>query len=124
MAPQTSIPVAANILGTIGTVFWCIQLVPQIWYNWRQKKTDGLPGSMMFLWALCMYQAQKSWIPATHWQCRRPTTRHLRYRTSTSMFNSGKKMLMTYLELQYPYPDTAANILHAGASKLGSGLDI
>ncbi|KAK3394109.1 hypothetical protein B0H63DRAFT_36023 [Podospora didyma] len=29
------------------------QLVPQIWTNWRKKKTDGLPGVMMFLWALC-----------------------------------------------------------------------
>ncbi|MCJ1257865.1 hypothetical protein MMC24_005691 [Lignoscripta atroalba] len=53
MAPQTSIPVAANVLGTIGTVFWCVQLVPQVWYNWRKKKTDGLPGLMMFLWASC-----------------------------------------------------------------------
>ncbi|KAI9870755.1 MAG: hypothetical protein M1830_003580 [Pleopsidium flavum] len=53
MAPQESIPVAANVLGTIGTIFWCIQLVPQIWYNWRQKKTEGLPGLMMFLWAAC-----------------------------------------------------------------------
>ncbi|KAI4128879.1 MAG: hypothetical protein LQ338_002509 [Usnochroma carphineum] len=52
MAPQTSIPVAANVLGTIGTVFWCIQLIPQIWYNWKQKKTDGLPGLMMFIWAV------------------------------------------------------------------------
>ncbi|KAK3943192.1 PQ loop repeat-domain-containing protein [Diplogelasinospora grovesii] len=53
MAPQTDIPVGANVLGTIGTVFWCVQLVPQIWTNWRTKKTDGLPGIMMFLWALC-----------------------------------------------------------------------
>lgn len=52
MAPQTSIPVTANILGTIGTVFWCVQLLPQIYYNWKQKKTDGLPGLMMFLWAI------------------------------------------------------------------------
>ncbi|KAK0633622.1 hypothetical protein B0T14DRAFT_75739 [Immersiella caudata] len=29
------------------------QLVPQIWTNWRTKKTDGLPRSMMLLWALC-----------------------------------------------------------------------
>lgn len=49
-----NIPVAANVLGTIGTVFWCIQLVPQIWHNWRHKKTDGLPASMMLLWAVCM----------------------------------------------------------------------
>lgn len=53
MAPQESIPVAANVLGTIGTILWCIQLVPQIWYNWRRKKTEGLPGLMMFLWAAC-----------------------------------------------------------------------
>jgi len=53
MAPQESIPVAANVLGTIGTILWCIQLVPQIWYNWRRKKTEGLPGLMMLLWAAC-----------------------------------------------------------------------
>lgn len=50
-----NIPVAANVLGTIGTVFWCIQLVPQIWHNWRHKKTDGLPASMMLLWAVCKF---------------------------------------------------------------------
>ncbi|EAL91758.1 PQ-loop repeat-containing protein [Aspergillus fumigatus Af293] len=53
MADTEHVTVASNILGTIGTVLWCIQLIPQIWYNWRQKKTDGLPPSMMFLWASC-----------------------------------------------------------------------
>ncbi|KAI4664447.1 uncharacterized protein J4E88_010699 [Alternaria novae-zelandiae] len=52
MAPQTSIPLAANVLGTIGTVFWCVQLLPQIYRNWRTKKTDGLPESMMLLWSI------------------------------------------------------------------------
>ncbi|KAK2750429.1 hypothetical protein FQN57_003909 [Myotisia sp. PD_48] len=52
MAKDREIPAAANVLGTIGTVLWCIQLVPQIWHNWRQKKTDGLPAMMMLLWAL------------------------------------------------------------------------
>lgn len=52
MAPQTHIPPAANVLGTIGTVLWCIQLVPQIWQNWRHKKTEGMPGIMMLLWAI------------------------------------------------------------------------
>lgn len=47
------IPPAANVLGTIGTVLWCIQLVPQIWHNWRNKKTDGLPLTMLFLWGAC-----------------------------------------------------------------------
>ncbi|KAI0837080.1 hypothetical protein F5Y06DRAFT_91645 [Hypoxylon sp. FL0890] len=53
MAPQQNIPPAANVLGTIGTILWCIQTIPQIWTNWRTKKTEGLPGSMMYLWALC-----------------------------------------------------------------------
>ncbi|KAL1979508.1 hypothetical protein VTN96DRAFT_5679 [Rasamsonia emersonii] len=53
MSETENIPVAANVLGTIGTVLWCIQLVPQIWHNWRHKKTDGLPASMMVLWATC-----------------------------------------------------------------------
>jgi uncharacterized protein with PQ loop repeat len=52
MAPQTSIPLAANILGTIGTVCWCVQLVPQIWRNYRTKSTEGLPESMMLLWSI------------------------------------------------------------------------
>ncbi|MCJ1463943.1 hypothetical protein MMC07_002553 [Pseudocyphellaria aurata] len=52
MAPQSYIPPAANVLGTLGTVFWCIQLIPQIWQNWRQKNTDGFPALMMLLWAI------------------------------------------------------------------------
>ncbi|PYI26234.1 PQ loop repeat protein [Aspergillus indologenus CBS 114.80] len=53
MAGDDNVTVASNVLGTIGTVLWCIQLIPQIWYNWKQKKTDGLPPLMMFLWAAC-----------------------------------------------------------------------
>ncbi|PYH78115.1 PQ loop repeat protein [Aspergillus uvarum CBS 121591] len=53
MAGDGNVTVASNVLGTIGTVLWCIQLIPQIWYNWKQKKTDGLPPLMMFLWAAC-----------------------------------------------------------------------
>lgn len=43
--------VAENVLGTIGTVFWCIQLAPQIFVNFRAKNCEGLPPMMMFLWA-------------------------------------------------------------------------
>ncbi|PYH95325.1 PQ loop repeat protein [Aspergillus ellipticus CBS 707.79] len=56
MATETAdgnVTVASNVLGTIGTVLWCIQLIPQIWYNWRRKKTDGFPPLMMLLWASC-----------------------------------------------------------------------
>lgn len=51
MAPQTSIPKSATVLGLIGTVFWCIQLCPQIWHSYRRKSTDGLPTLMMLLWS-------------------------------------------------------------------------
>ncbi|KAF7190063.1 putative membrane protein [Pseudocercospora fuligena] len=50
MAPQQSIPLAANVLGTIGTVLWCIQSLPQIWHSYRTKSTEGLPAAMTFLW--------------------------------------------------------------------------
>ncbi|KAJ5958532.1 uncharacterized protein N7479_005682 [Penicillium vulpinum] len=51
--PENNVTLASNVLGTIGTVLWCIQLLPQIWYNWRRKNTDGFPAAMMFLWASC-----------------------------------------------------------------------
>lgn len=53
-----NVTVASNVLGTIGTVLWCIQLIPQIWYNWKRKKTDGFPATMMFLWASCMCKSR------------------------------------------------------------------
>ncbi|KAI0859639.1 PQ loop repeat-domain-containing protein [Xylaria cubensis] len=52
MAPQGNIPVAASVLGTIGTVLWSVQLIPQAWTNWRTKTTEGFPAIMMFLWAI------------------------------------------------------------------------
>jgi uncharacterized protein with PQ loop repeat len=52
MDRQTSIPLAANVLGTMGTTLWCIQIIPQIWKNFRLKSTDGVPGLMVFLWAI------------------------------------------------------------------------
>lgn len=42
---------AVNVLGTIGTILWCIQLVPQIIRNFSKKNCTGLPPLMMFLWA-------------------------------------------------------------------------
>ena len=49
--PQTFIPLPATILGLIGTVCWCIQLIPQIVHSYRTKNTEGLPAAMMFLWS-------------------------------------------------------------------------
>ncbi|GMM32418.1 hypothetical protein DAMA08_051630 [Martiniozyma asiatica (nom. inval.)] len=43
----------SNVLGTIGTVCWCIQMVPQIIANYRKKNTEGFPELMCLLWCLC-----------------------------------------------------------------------
>ncbi|CAI7670954.1 unnamed protein product [Penicillium viridicatum] len=53
MSSENNITLASNVLGTIGTVLWCIQLIPQVWYNWRRKNTEGFPAAMVFLWASC-----------------------------------------------------------------------
>lgn len=43
----------ANVLATIGTVCWCIQLIPQIYHNYKRKNTEGFPEGMVLLWCLC-----------------------------------------------------------------------
>ncbi|KAF6218830.1 hypothetical protein HO133_005373 [Letharia lupina] len=45
------VPIAANILGTIGAICWSVQLIPQIIINYRRHHTTGLQPSMMLLWA-------------------------------------------------------------------------
>ncbi|KAF3904954.1 hypothetical protein ABW20_dc0110241 [Dactylellina cionopaga] len=44
-------PIAANVLGTAGAVCWSVQLIPQIFINYRRHHTTGLQPSMMLLWA-------------------------------------------------------------------------
>lgn len=41
---------AENVLGTIGTVLWSFQLVPQILKSYRSKDTDGLSAWLLFIW--------------------------------------------------------------------------
>ncbi|KAG2416052.1 hypothetical protein HFD88_007244 [Aspergillus terreus] len=45
------VPIAANVLGTLGAVCWSVQLIPQIVINYRRHDTEGLQASMMLLWA-------------------------------------------------------------------------
>lgn len=47
-----NVPVAANILGTIGAVCWSVQLLPQILLNYRRHSAAGLQPSFMMTWAL------------------------------------------------------------------------
>ncbi|GAC94690.1 hypothetical protein PHSY_002263 [Pseudozyma hubeiensis SY62] len=42
--------VAENVLGTIGTVLWSFQLVPQIIKSYRAKDTDGLSAYLLLIW--------------------------------------------------------------------------
>ncbi|KAI1793503.1 PQ-loop-domain-containing protein [Ganoderma leucocontextum] len=49
-------PVAENVFGTIGTICWTVQLVPQVWKSWRSKSTDGLSEHLMLLWGIsCVF---------------------------------------------------------------------
>ncbi|TKY88389.1 hypothetical protein EX895_002741 [Sporisorium graminicola] len=42
--------VAENVLGTIGTVLWSFQLVPQIIKSYRARDTDGLSAWLLLIW--------------------------------------------------------------------------
>lgn len=52
MAIQPDIPFAAQVLGTLGTTCWCVQLLPQIWQNHRRGHCAGFPALTVFIWAV------------------------------------------------------------------------
>jgi uncharacterized protein with PQ loop repeat len=41
-----------NVFGTIGTILWCIQLLPQIYMNYKRKTTFGLTPYLYIGWIL------------------------------------------------------------------------
>ncbi|OCH96320.1 PQ-loop-domain-containing protein [Obba rivulosa] len=43
---------AENVLGTIGTICWTVQLIPQIWKSWRDKSTEGLSHWLLLMWGV------------------------------------------------------------------------
>ncbi|KDQ61337.1 hypothetical protein JAAARDRAFT_149976 [Jaapia argillacea MUCL 33604] len=45
-------PVAENVLGTMGTIFWTAQLVPQVWKSYRSKSTEGLSPLLVLMWSI------------------------------------------------------------------------
>ncbi|GAA6029975.1 hypothetical protein JCM8097_009197 [Rhodosporidiobolus ruineniae] len=45
-----SLYTAEQVTGWIGTVLWCIQLVPQVWLNYRRKTTQGLSPLLFICW--------------------------------------------------------------------------
>ncbi|KAI0369152.1 PQ-loop-domain-containing protein [Pilatotrama ljubarskyi] len=47
---MTANAAAENALGTIGTICWTVQLLPQVWKSWRTKSTEGLSEWLVLLW--------------------------------------------------------------------------
>ncbi|KAI0060719.1 PQ-loop-domain-containing protein [Artomyces pyxidatus] len=45
-------PAAENVFGTLGTICWTVQLIPQIWKSWRTKSTEGLSPWLVLIWSL------------------------------------------------------------------------
>jgi len=45
-------PLLQNVFGTIGTVLWSAQIIPQIYQNYKTKSTYGLSSYLMLLWTL------------------------------------------------------------------------
>ena len=43
--------IVSNVFGTLGAVCWSIQLLPQIWLNYRRHAASGLSPTFMLLWA-------------------------------------------------------------------------
>ncbi|OSD04843.1 hypothetical protein PYCCODRAFT_1443652 [Trametes coccinea BRFM310] len=43
---------AENALGTIATICWTVQLIPQIWYSYRLKSTEGLSEWLVLTWGV------------------------------------------------------------------------
>lgn len=42
----------STVLATIGTVIWCIQLSPQIYFLYKKKNAEGFPPIFMLLWCI------------------------------------------------------------------------
>ncbi|RIB18829.1 PQ loop repeat-domain-containing protein [Gigaspora rosea] len=48
----------SHVFGTIGTVLWTFQLLPQVYKNWRNESTKGLSPLTMLIWATaCLFYA-------------------------------------------------------------------
>lgn len=66
---MTSDNIISTILSTIGTVLWCIQLIPQIYFLHKHKDAEGFPPLFMVLWCIaglfmCIYfVVSDSYIP-------------------------------------------------------------
>ncbi|EKM50492.1 uncharacterized protein PHACADRAFT_263811 [Phanerochaete carnosa HHB-10118-sp] len=50
--PLPTNPATENVLGTIGTICWTVQLIPQLWKSWREKSTDGLSHWLVLVWGV------------------------------------------------------------------------
>lgn len=42
----------STVLATVGTVLWCVQLIPQIYFLYKRKDSEGFPPIFMLLWCI------------------------------------------------------------------------
>lgn len=120
MVPQSHIPPAANVLGMLGTVLWCIQLTPQIWQNWRLKETDGMPALMMLLWAFSQFSIHgptelPPMLISKQVRSHSVSTQWLKY----GIRSRRSEIFTEHLEFQYPPPNPTPDSRHAFARHLG-----
>jgi uncharacterized protein with PQ loop repeat len=63
VASPTSSNIYKEVFGTIGLILWSIQLIPQVYSNYKYKLSDGLSTSALLLWISanifqCIYSIQ------------------------------------------------------------------
>ncbi|KAI0282984.1 hypothetical protein BC826DRAFT_961216 [Russula brevipes] len=44
--------VAENVFGTMGAIFWTVQLIPRLFKTWRTKSTEGFSPWLVFFWGI------------------------------------------------------------------------
>lgn len=94
---------AANATGIVGTIFWCIQLVPQVIRNYRVKDCTGVPLPMMLLWFTLL-------VPFAIYFNVVDTTMPVRIQPELFMFFCG----ITFFQILY-YPPIKIGFVRAAA---------
>ncbi|GAA5879554.1 hypothetical protein JCM8547_003104 [Rhodosporidiobolus lusitaniae] len=49
---MTAQQTAEQVFGWLGTILWCIQLIPQVWLNFRRKTTQGTSPYLFVCWVV------------------------------------------------------------------------
>ena len=98
--------------------YWC----SRIWTNYRVKKTDGLPGIMMFLWAICVSPKLLSPSSLTLHRC--CSIWSLFDRSGLAVVSEHMASSYRSLEFQHPHPSPATSLRYILLGQLGTNFDL